>query len=122
VSDEPKLFDDTVDLLAALDEAGAEYVAVGAHALAAAHQQGLTVRTGGAVVDLRDEEVEERCSVGVDRLVVAAGVGHAVAVRSSVRSPLGPLITSSATAENSRAAVTRRGVGRARRGRPGPGR
>lgn len=35
MSDEPRLFEDPRDLLDALDDAGAEYVVVGAHALAA---------------------------------------------------------------------------------------
>lgn len=50
MADEPRLFDDYLDLLRELDEAGAEYVVVGAHALAA---HGLPRATGDFDVFVR---------------------------------------------------------------------
>lgn len=82
MADEPALNDDFVDLLRAFDDAGVDYVVVGAHALAA---YGVVRATGDLDVFVRpDPEVAVRVIAGL-RAFGAPLVAHGVGVDDFAR-------------------------------------
>lgn len=82
MADEPTLNDDFVDLLRAFDDAGVDYVVVGAHALAA---YGVVRATGDLDVFVRpDAEVAARVVTGL-RAFGAPLMAHGVGVDDFAR-------------------------------------